>query len=188
MITKSSLLRMVRGASIVAILVVAGAAPYAVADDLTEWSAPATGADMWTGIMARQGMYAPHADNCDATEQFIQVHTDQYGVDLGFCMEENEREGTAIWTAARAACLADNKRLPEPGEFQYACLNGTGLNDMQDNWEWASNFSSNAILDAGVRDGVSAPLMGDGSCAKATTGWVASNDATESTVAYRCVR
>lgn len=188
MITTSSLFRVARGVSFVALLSIFVSMPQARADDLTEWSAPASGADMWTGIMARQGLFAPHRDTCVTGEEFIQVFTDQYGVDLGFCMEEDEREGVATWTAARAACLADNMRLPEPGEYHYACVNGTALNDMEDDWEWSSNFSSNGVLDAGTRDGVSAPVMGNGSCIKATTGWFASNDSTEATVAYRCVR
>ena len=41
---------------------------------------------------------------------------------------------------------------------------------------------------AGGREGVSAPIMGNGSCINATTGWFASTDATENIVAYRCVR
>ncbi|MEQ8510254.1 MAG: hypothetical protein RIB43_14715 [Rhodospirillaceae bacterium] len=164
-------------------------APSTLAGDLTEFSAPASGADMWTGIMARQGMFSPHADDCQSGEEFIQVFTDQYGVDLGFCIEESEREGLATWTAARDACLADKMRLPEPGEYHFACVNGTSVTYMEDNWEWASNFSSNAVFDSGSpRDGVSAPAMGNGSCPKATTGWFASSDATEAVLAYRCVR
>lgn len=67
-------------------------------------------------------------------------------------------------------------------------LDNVGLNDMQDDWEWASYFSSNTEVDAGGREGVSAPIMGNGSCVNATTGWFASSDATENVVAYRCVR
>jgi hypothetical protein len=188
MTIKSSLLRTIRGASLITIVFAAGAAPYALAADLTQWSAPASGADMWTGIMARQGLYAPHPNDCTGGDVFVQVFTDQYGVNLGFCMEANERVGTDTFTGARATCLAANKRLPEPGEYHYACVNGAGINDLQDDWEWASNFSVNALNDANGREGVSVPIMGNGSCVHATTGWFASSDATESIVNYRCVR
>jgi hypothetical protein len=166
-----------------------GAPVELLAADLTQFSSPATGSDMWNGMMARSGMYTPHPNNCDATEVFVAVASAPDGVSLGLCVEKNQREGTASWIAARHTCLAAKKRLPEPGEFSYACANAAGLNDMTNDWEWATSFSFNVVPDAvNVREGVAATAMGSGSCTKAGTGWVANTDDTPSTFAYRCVR
>jgi hypothetical protein len=165
-------------------------ASTAYAADLTEFSSPASGSDMWNGMMGRSGAYTPHPNTCDGgTEAFIAVASAPDGVSLGFCIEKNQREGTASWINARHTCLADKKRLPEPAEFVYACNNGVGLNDMTNDWEWATSFSTNVFQDGlNVRDGVAATVLGNGSCTTAGAGWVANSDDTPSTLAYRCVR
>ena len=162
----------------------------AEAADLTQLSSPATGSDMWNGMMGRSGAYTPHPNNCDAgTESFVQVAIAPDGVALGVCFEKNEHEGTATWIDARHTCLTAKKRLPEPGEFSYACLYGSGLTGMDNNWEWATSFSSNVLFDpVNVREGVGATVIGNGSCTKAGAGWVANSDDTPTSVSFRCVR
>src|SRR5687767_3641900 len=69
-----------------------------MAADLTQFSSPATGSDMWNGMMGRSGAYTPHPNTCDSgTEAFILVASAPDGVSLGFCLEKNQREGTASW-------------------------------------------------------------------------------------------
>ena len=149
-----------------------------------------SGSDMWTGIMVKNGLFTPHEDDCITGETFISLHTDEYGVAQGFCIDNNEDSGGAkTWTEARSACLAISKRLPEPGEFKHVCLNVGGVSNLTDDYEWTSNFSQNtAIDDTNGRQGVASPAMGNGSCSKATAGWAASSDGSESTLAFRCVR
>ncbi len=157
--------------------------------DLTEFSAPATDSDMWNGMMGRSGTYTPHPNNCTgATEVFVSVASAPDGVSLGYCIDKDQQEGTASWIDARHTCLSANKRLPEPAEFVYACQNAVGLNNMDDGWEWSTNFSANVVEDAlNSREGVGATAIGNGSCTTAGTGWVANTGDTPSTLAYRCV-
>jgi hypothetical protein len=140
--------------------------------------------------MGRFGMFTPHRNDCNgSTEVFITVATAPDGATLGYCIDKTENAAGALgWSAARNTCLSAKKRLPEPGEFNFSCANPpAGLVNMDDNWEWATNFSTNVSIDAGTRDGVAATAMGNGSCTKATTGYVASNDDNPSLLPFRCV-
>jgi hypothetical protein len=97
----------------------------------------ASGSDMWTRIFEQWGLFHPHANFCtSASEAFITISG---SASQGFCIEKTERTA-ATWDVARDTCAADKKRLPEPGEWKFACVNGTGLSDMTDDYEWASNF------------------------------------------------
>lgn len=104
-------------------------------------------------------------------------------------MEKDERS-SATWEAARDDCAEDKKRLPEPGEFKWACKNVTGLNDMTNDYEWASNYVQGYLTGSGNGNGVASIQMGNGNCVTANTGWVAYSIApgTETSRVYRCVR
>ena len=113
--------------------------------------------------------------------------------DVGFVIEQNEEErinstgakGPDYWEQAKAACLKDKMRLPEPFEFKYACVNaGTfGLNSMTGDWEWASNFAL-PVYDSNY--GVGAVIMGYSGCGCAYWGWVGSHDGGQHSLAFRC--
>lgn len=149
-----------------------------------DYSAPGVGSDMWTGYMARNGMFVPHYDDCDtATEAFVQVAPDG----KGFCMEINER-ASAFWEDARHDCLDEGMRLPEPAEFRYACRRAAtlGLNNMSNAGpEWASNFAQAMATNS---YGVGVPFLGSNSCNHGSFGTVAWSTQAISSNPYRCVR
>ena len=147
-----------------------------------------SGADVWTRAFEQWGLFTPHEDYCDSTEVFISVGGTS---SRGFCMEINERS-SATWVTARDNCAGDKKRLPEPGEFKWACGNATGLNDMTDNYEWSSNFPESLLHYSGTATtgGLVVPYIGNGNCDTANVGWVArsTGGGLAESVAYRCVR
>lgn len=157
----------------------------AVADETSaNYTGPALGTDMWTGYMARTALFVPHYDNCDtATEAFVAVSPDG----KGYCIEINER-AAIHWDEARHTCLQLNKRLPEPGEFKFACTRRTqlGLQNMTNNKEWASNFALPMARE--TFSSIGASSMGLNDCVTAdwsfigATGSFSSHDR-----AYRCV-
>jgi hypothetical protein len=145
----------------------------------------ATGSDMWTRIFEQWGLFHPHEDYCDSsTEAFITISG---SASQGFCIEKNERNA-ATWDVARDDCASDKKRLPEPGEFKFACNNGVGLSNMTDDFEWASNFTV-TIHDHTGGAGLTAAKMGSGGCHKGSYDFVAwNNGASAGSLPYRCVR
>lgn len=106
----------------------------------------------------------------------------------GVCIEKDERVA-ATWEVARDDCASDKKRLPEPGEWKFACNNGTGINSMTDDFEWASNFGITTDDYVGGA-GIVVPKMGNGACKRASFDFVAWSTAggAEASLPYRCVR
>lgn len=149
------------------------------------YSAPASGTDMWTGYMGRSGLFVPHYDDCDTvSEAFVSVSPDG----KGFCIEASSRPA-AVWEEARHACMQVGMRLPEVAEFKFACKQaGTlGLSGMTDGWEWVSNYAS--PVDTGTAYGSGSTVGGNGGCGKLSWTWVGRNyDGVEAAIAYRCVR
>lgn len=108
--------------------------------------------------------------------------------DTGFIIEKQER-GSANWTNAKANCLKDGMRLPEPFEWQYSCFNAgsADLSSMTGNWEWDSNTAG--MLLGNYWSGTYAPAAGNASCDHGYNfgaGGNYGNSSPES--AYRCVR
>jgi hypothetical protein len=110
--------------------------------------------------------------------------------DLGWFIEKYEREAEC-WHVAKAACLKDGMRLPEPFEYQVSCDNGTafGLSAMAGNYEWASNTAF-PIADSGGRGtGLGATILGNLGCGNGTWEWVARSDADQCDARpFRCAR
>lgn len=159
------------------------------AEEYTQWSTPAAGSDSITNLMGKENVFMPHEDDCVIGEEFIKIWDNEDGTDIGICVEEDER--TAVeWSDARDTCLNAGMRLPEPGEFKFACDKGTGLNDTTDtDWEWVSNFATSLAVDSGTpNSGVTVPVAGHTDCNTASTGWAASSNGTAASYAYRCVR
>ena len=151
----------------------------------------AGGTDMWTQAMSGLRLFTPHRNNCDdtttPTEVFIKVYTNSNNVDFGFCMDKDEHSaGAKQWEDARKECLDDGKRLPEPGEFKYACDSVSGLNNMTDDPEWSGNFT--ILLKGSSNTGIAAPYNGNGSCNKGASTWVTSATGAVTPYAFRCVR
>ncbi len=146
----------------------------------------ALGTDMWTRIFEQWGLFHPHENYCDSTtEAFITISG---SASQGFCIEKDERVA-ATWEVARDDCASDKKRLPEPGEWKFACNNGTGINSMTDDFEWASNFGITTDDYVGGA-GIVVPKMGNGACKRASFDFVAWSTAggAEASLPYRCVR
>jgi hypothetical protein len=160
----------------------------AFAEEYTQWSAPAAGSDAITNLMGKEDFFMAHEDDCAVGQEFIQIWDNMDGTDIGFCIETSERTA-AEWSDARDTCLNADMRLPEPAEFKFACDNGTGLNDMTDDWEWVSNFATQlATDDATPKSGVAVPVAGNGSCDYASSDWAASDSGSAGSRPYRCVR
>jgi hypothetical protein len=110
--------------------------------------------------------------------------------DLGWIIEKYEREADC-WYEAKATCLKEGMRLPEPFEYQVSCDNATtfGLSAMTSNYEWASNTAF-PIADSGGRGtGLGAMILGNLGCGNGTWEWVARSDANQcDTRPFRCVR
>lgn len=151
----------------------------------------AQGTDMWTQAMSGLRLFTPHRDDCNATTAvFVKVYTNSNSVDFGFCIDKDEHSAGAIqWEDARKECLDDGKRLPEQGEWKYACDSATGLNNMTNNPEWATNFLTHERKPySNWRSGPNAHTMGNGSCKNASHDWIASTDNVASNQVFRCVR
>lgn len=146
----------------------------------------ALGSDVSTGFMQEMGMFRPHWNFCNSsTEGFVTVTPDG----RGYCIEKAER-ATATWEAARNNCIADSKRLPEPGEFKVACqLAGSlSLSNMTDNPEWATNFPMVVQYISGSTTAIAAADAGNGSCAHGAFGYISTSNGNEDSLHYRCVR
>jgi hypothetical protein len=153
----------------------------------------AQGTDMWTQAMSGLRLFTPHRDNCNATtEAFVKVYTDSMSVDFGYCIDKDEHSAGAVnWEDARHECLDDGKRLPEPGEWKYACDQaGTlGLNNMTNSAEWASNFWQTIRKpNSDYWRATLAPVFGNGSCHNGDHGFIGITTSTASNTAFRCVR
>ena len=140
-----------------AILVIAFSGT-ALGQTLADPTGHSLGGDMWTGAMASQKLFTPHANTCNpTTEAFVSVGNST----LGFCIDKDPHPlGVQSWETARDACMAQRKRLPELGEMKFACtqLTALGVNPTS-NVEWSSNFG---IV---VWDGITSNLGG-------TVAWV----------------
>lgn len=152
--------------------------------------AQSLGADIVNQEMGRNGLFHPHANNCASSEVFIPVGSGGTGGNTGFCIDKDETSGSGIaWEDCRQACAELGKRLPEPVEFKIACqLAPTGLVNMTNGFEWASNFS---VLQGDATAGqqhMEVPVVGNGSCLYAGQGEFANASSAENTnIAYRCV-
>lgn len=147
------------------------------------------GADLWTQTFEQWGLFTPHEDYCDSsTEVFVSISGT---ASRGFCMEKNERTA-ATWDTARDTCASDKRRLPEPGEYKFACVNATGLNNMTDDYEWASNFSYPIAAYNGSSSvgAIGAAYIGNGNCYTGSIGWIAysAGGGSQESKPYRCVR
>lgn len=155
----------------------------------TQVGQPATGSDMWTQTMTQLGLFRAHRDDCDtATEVFVETYTDDNSVQFGYCIEKDERAALE-WEDARQTCLDNEMRLPEPAEFKFACQIGTGLSNMTNGLEWASNFYFYAWKPtSGYQQNLAAYTMGNGSCKYAVAAPIARSDSISGSYAFRCVR
>lgn len=141
------------------------------------------GTDMWTRTFDQWGLYTPHEDYCDSTEVFIAVS----GTGTrGFCIEKDERNA-AEFEVARDDCASDKKRLPEPGEWKFACMNYVGLNNMTDDSEWMGNHSW-IQLGTTTAIGVAAIVGGNGGCKYGAFDWLLKSNGAPGSYSYRCVR
>lgn len=146
-------------------------------------SAQAGGSDMWTQLFEKNGLFSPHTDYCTTNEVFISVG----GGDLGFCIEKADRVA-AQFEDARQDCAANGKRLPEPAEWKFACdAAPTGLVDMNDSYEWASNFPV-PLLFSTTNLGIAVPTAGYTTCSHLNWSWIGNIVATTASLEYRCVR
>jgi len=111
--------------------------------------------------------------------------------DLGWIIERDERSAQT-WEFAKAQCLLEGMRLPEPFELKYSCKNAAifGLSDMTDDFEWSSNTATVNIRDA-IAGGVIAPSMGEGNCSngigQAVATGVNGEAGSEASLPFRCV-
>lgn len=134
--------------------------------------------DVWNGYFSQRGLFNPHSDYCDtSTEAFVQMGPNGDG----YCIEKNERTG-ATWDEAKDTCASNNKRLPEPAEFRFACTRAgsLSLSNMTNNYEWVSNQSTTYFT--GGSAGVMVLLLGSGGCGAQNI------DGIDQTHVFRCVR
>lgn len=106
--------------------------------------------------------------------------------DVGWIIETEER-GNGSWTLAKASCLMSGRRLPEPFEFQFTCLNAgiLGVEEMTDGLgEWASNQSFVGFV--GAASGAVTVVMGDNSCDFGSISAIARNIVPTDSNEYRC--
>lgn len=114
--------------------------------------------------------------------------------DTGWIVERAERSAKK-WSEAVGTCLQLGFRLPEVFEFKFSCDNQNllvlGLQDMNDDFEWASNKTvpmTDASAGASEVYSIAAPAMGGANC---LGGWDFVSRAASSTTAslpFRCVR
>lgn len=107
--------------------------------------------------------------------------------DVGWVIEREERVAL-FWEDARAECLLNGMRLPEPFEFMFSCRRDAqlGLLDMTGNSEWASNEAQPTLGTS--RPGLAAALIGTSGCDNGAWEWVGANPASSAARTYRCVR
>ncbi len=150
---------------------------------------PSMGTDMWTQAMGGLRLFTPHRDNCDSTEVFIEVYTDGNSVQFGFCFDKDEHSAGALeFEDARQTCLDEGKRLPEPVEFKFVCQAApTGVNNLTDDREWASNFAEAEPANTTTNVGVVVPAAST-SCVASAHYSVTRSDSFSHTAAFRCVR
>lgn len=106
--------------------------------------------------------------------------------DLGWIIERDERTA-ANWVVARAECLVEGMRLPEPFEWQLSCFNlmQWGLNSMTNGREWASNTT--IVWNNGSAGGVVVSTLGEGTCNYGNVGFVGRNTGSIGLYPFRCV-
>lgn len=144
---------------------------------------------MWNQAMSGLGLFTPHRDDCSTeTEVFVKVYAEN-SVDFGFCIEKEERVAEQ-WEDAKHTCLSQKKRLPEPAEFKYACDSASGLNNMTDDREWASNFAKFEFYENGHTSYrvLVAPGAGEGACHRVMFGSVFHSVGGATSYPFRCVR
>jgi hypothetical protein len=147
----------------------------------------ASGTDMWTGEQERYGLYTPHGNNCNTTNEVF-VAMGQTSGSKGFCMDKDLTTPADTWENARQTCAAaaPGKRLPEPAEFKYACNNPpTGLVHMSDTWQWATNYPTTQYNSTSNQ--VLALTMGNGGCDYSTSDTVSDATGHQATWKFRCV-
>ena len=108
--------------------------------------------------------------------------------DRGFVIEKNQR-GRTEWFRAKAKCLSDNMRLPEPFEWQISCRH-------QQQWslefsaleqEWGSGLAHPQVLLN--REGVGVPVLGgEKGCDYFGILWAGRVSGFQSYSSYRCAR
>ena len=142
--------------------------------------------DMFNAYYMQLGLFTPHGgDVCDSSESFVEI-----AGGFGYCIEKNQRSSDH-WVNAKRTCALAGKRLPEPAEWKFACMNANslGLNNMIGGWEIASNVERWwEYSDANTRM-LTAPLLGYDGCDRA--GWIvmAQHPTADSTqYEFRCVR
>lgn len=157
------------------------------------------------GTTANQGLYGnrivdmvppqPFTEVCfKQGQRFVDIHavseTTVGGAclpgDLGWIIERDQRSSEK-WSSARASCLLDGLRLPEPFEWLYSCdeAGDLGLNSMIGDWEWTSNSSIPIIVSA---SGIAVSTAGLSSCGHGNWGWAGKSDGDENVYSYRCLR
>ncbi len=107
--------------------------------------------------------------------------------DTGYIIEDAVRSA-AYFTTAKQVCTENNMRLPEPYEWQLACMNAStwGLSSMGTQWEWASNFT--LPMYNGSYGGVGAAVFGGSGCGYAGWYWLGGNGGGQDSNFYRCAR
>lgn len=143
--------------------------------------------------MLQNGLFHPHADNCSNSEAFMPLGSGSTSGGTGICVEKDERS-VLNFEDARLDCADEGKRLPEMAEYRRACgLAGSlGLNNMTDDYEWASNFPQ--VHSEWVSNGYSAAnaywgsiIMGNSSCFQVAFGIVGHTSPSATAYNYRCV-
>jgi len=95
-----------------------------------------------------------------------------------YCIETNERAATSYFNA-KSICAGLKPtgfswaHLCDHNEWYVACLNGTGLSNMTNNWEWVSDFRNSTV-------GGHAFIAGNGGCD------TVHSDGISDPVAFRC--
>jgi hypothetical protein len=162
-----------------------------------------------TGALSpNSGQYANVISRLEPSVAYTEVcfkggamHVDQHTVgesanggdcapgDLGWMVEKYEREAEC-WHKAKATCLKEEMRLPEPFEFQLSCdyASTLGLSAMTGNFEWATNGAF-PIADSDRGSGLGATMIGGLGCGNGTWEWAARNDVNQCDARpFRCVR
>lgn len=108
-------------------------------------------------------------------------------------MEKNERS-TEYYEIARDICASEQKRLPSPSEWKFACENPpVGLTGMTGNSEWAQPSSGDSLFfmnvyGLGTQHFIGAPLLGFTNCRTFWVGKTATSDSLSDSANFRCVR